>query len=77
MTDFLFLGSKITEDGDCGHEIRRHLLPGGARVTNPPANEGDKRDTGLIPALGRYPGRRYGHPVQDSRLENPMDRGTC
>ena len=25
-TDFLFLGSKITADGDCSHEIRRHLL---------------------------------------------------
>ena len=28
MTDFLFLGSKITEDGDCSHEIRRQLLLG-------------------------------------------------
>ena len=26
MIDFLFLGSKITADDDCGHEIRRHLL---------------------------------------------------
>ena len=26
MTDFIFLGSKITADGDCSHEIRRHLL---------------------------------------------------
>ena len=26
MTDFLFLGSKITADGDCSHEIKRHLL---------------------------------------------------
>ena len=26
VTDFLFLGSKITVDGDCSHEIRRHLL---------------------------------------------------
>ena len=25
-TDFIFLGSKITEDGDCSHEIKRHLL---------------------------------------------------
>ena len=25
-TDFIFLGSKITADGDCGHEIKRHLL---------------------------------------------------
>ena len=28
VTDFLFLGSKITVDGDCSHEIRRHLLYG-------------------------------------------------
>ena len=28
VTDFLFLGSKITADGDCSHEIRRHLLIG-------------------------------------------------
>ena len=26
VTDFLFLGSKITADGDCSHEIRKHLL---------------------------------------------------
>ena len=26
MTDFIFLGSKITTDADCSHEIRRHLL---------------------------------------------------
>ena len=26
MADFIFLGSKITVDGDCGHEIKRHLL---------------------------------------------------
>ena len=25
VTDFIFLGSKITEDGDCSHEIKRHL----------------------------------------------------
>ena len=28
MTDFIFLGSKITADGDCSHEINRHLLLG-------------------------------------------------
>ena len=28
MTDFIFLGSKITENGDCSHEIKRHLLLG-------------------------------------------------
>ena len=28
VSDFIFLGSKITADGDCGHEIKRHLLLG-------------------------------------------------
>ena len=34
MSDFIFLGSKITADGDCGHEIRRHLLLGMKVMTN-------------------------------------------
>ena len=34
MTDFLFLSSKITEDGDRSHEIRRHLLLGRKAMTN-------------------------------------------
>ena len=34
VTDFLFLGSKITADGDCSHEIRRRLLLGRKAITN-------------------------------------------
>ena len=34
MTDFLFLGSKITVDGDCSHETRRQLLLGRKAMTN-------------------------------------------
>ena len=34
MTDFLFLGSTITADGDCSHEIRRQLLFGRKAMTN-------------------------------------------
>ena len=34
MTNFLFLGSKITTDSDCSHEIRRRLLLGRKAVTN-------------------------------------------
>ena len=34
VTDFLFLGSKITADGDCNHEIKRHLLLGRKVMTN-------------------------------------------
>ena len=33
-TDFLFLGSKITADGDCSHEVRRWLLLGRKVMTN-------------------------------------------
>ena len=34
VTDFIFLGSKITADGDCSHEIKRHLLLGKTAMTN-------------------------------------------
>ena len=34
MTDFIFLGSKITANGDCSHEIKRHLLLGKTAMTN-------------------------------------------
>ena len=34
VTDFIFLGSKITADGDCSHEIKRHLLVGRKVMTN-------------------------------------------
>ena len=34
VTDFIFLGSKITADGDFSHEIKRHLLLGGKVITN-------------------------------------------
>ena len=34
VADFIFLGSKITADGDCSHEIKRHLLFGRKVMTN-------------------------------------------
>ena len=34
VSDFIFLGSKITSDGDCSHEIKRRLLPGRKAMTN-------------------------------------------
>ena len=34
VTDFIFLSSKITADGDCSHEIKRHLLLGRKAMTN-------------------------------------------
>ena len=34
VSDFIFLGSQITADGDCSHEIKRHLLLGRKAMTN-------------------------------------------
>ena len=34
VTDFIFLGSKVTADSDCSHEIKRHLLLGRKAMTN-------------------------------------------
>ena len=34
VTEFIFLGSRITADGDCSHEIKRHLLLGRKAITN-------------------------------------------
>ena len=54
-----------------------HGFPSGSLVKNPPANEGDSGDVGLIPGLGRSPGGGNGNPLQYSCLRNPMDRGAC
>ena len=51
-------------------------FPDGGVVKNPPASAGDARDTGLILALGRFPGGGSDNPLQYSCLENPMNRGT-
>ena len=34
VADFIFLGSKITADDDCSHEVKRHLLLGRKAITN-------------------------------------------
>ena len=44
-------------------------------VKNPPANAGDVRDASSTPGLGRFPGGGHGNPIQNSCLENAMDRG--
>ena len=44
-------------------------------VKHPPANVGDVRDVGSMPALGRFPGGGHGNPLQYLDLENPMGRG--
>ena len=42
---------------------------GGSMGENPSANAGDKRDMGLIPGLGRFPGGEHGNPLQYPRLD--------
>ena len=76
VTDFIFLGSKITADGDCSHEIKSHLVfgrnfPGGSDGKVSTYNAGDP---GSIPDSGRSPGEGNGNLLQYSCLENPMDR---
>ena len=44
-------------------------------VKNPPASAGDARDMTSISESGKSPGEGNGKPLQDSCLENPMDRG--
>jgi len=46
-------------------------LEGGSVVKSLPANAGDVRDMGSIPALGRFPGGGHGNPLQYFCLENP------
>ena len=43
-------------------------------VKNPSANARHVRDASSVPGLGRSPGEEHGNPLQDSCLENPMDR---
>ena len=53
--------------------MRSHSsFPGDSVVKNPPVSAGD---VGSVPGSGRPPGEGNGHPLQDSCLENPMDRG--
>ena len=51
-------------------------FPGGTVVKNPPTNAGDSRDTGSIPGSGRSLRVGNSNPLQDSCLENSMERGS-
>ena len=51
------------------------MLPRGSAVNNTSSNAGDARDAGSIPGSGRSPGGGHSNPLQNSCLENPMDRG--
>ena len=50
-------------------------FPGDSVVNNPSANAGDTGDVGSIPGSGRSPGEGHDNLLQDSCLENSMDRG--
>ena len=51
-------------------------FPYGTDVENPPANGGDLRDVGSIPASGKTPRGKLGNPLQYSCLENPHGQRT-
>ena len=76
VTDFIFLGSKITADGDCSHEIKRRLLLGRKALTNLDSIFKSRDITlptkfHLVKAIGEG----NGNPLQCSCLENPRDSG--
>ena len=56
------------------HSIFIYTAQVALMVRNPPANAGDIRDASSIPGLGRSSGEGNGNPLQDSCLENSMDR---
>ena len=82
-TEFIFLGSKITVDGDCSHEIQRPLLLGRKAMTNLDCILKSRNITLLtkvhlvkamiFPAVMYRCGEGNGTPLQYSCLENPMD----
>ena len=75
VSDFIFLGPKITADGDCSHEIKRHLLLG-TKVMTSLDSIFKSRDI-ILPTkvhLIKAIGEGNGTPLQYSCLENPMDR---
>ena len=85
VSDFILLGSKINEDGDCIHESKRHLFLGRKPMTN---LDGvlKSRDITLLtkvyivkamvcPVVMHGCGEGNGTPLQYSGLENPMDGG--
>ena len=76
VTDFILGGSKITADGDCSHEIKRHLVFGRKVMTNLDSIL-KSRDITLPTkvCLVKAFGEGNGNLLQYSCLENPMDGG--
>ena len=71
VSDFIFLGSQITADGDCSHEIKRHLLLGRRVITNLDSIF-KSRDITLPTKVCLV---KAFTSLQYSCLENPMDGG--
>ena len=71
VTDFIFLGSKITADGDCSHEIRRRLFPGRKAMTNPAAAAKSRQSCPTLcnPIDGSPPGPSVPGILQARTLE--------
>ena len=66
VSDFIFLGSKITADGDCSLEIKRCLLPGRKAMTNLDS---------ILKSRHYFADKGNDNPLQYSCPENPMDGG--
>ena len=82
-SDFILGGSKITADGDCSHEIKRHLLLGRKVMTNLDSILKSRDITlptkirlvkAMVSSVVMY-GEGNGTPLQYSCLETPMDGG--
>ena len=69
VTDFILGGSKITADGDCSHEIKRHLLLGRKAMTNLPAKSLQSCLTPCKPIDGSPPGSSVPGILQARILE--------
>ena len=83
VTDFIFVGSKITADGDCSHEIKRRLLLGRKAMINLGSVLKSRDITlptkvclvkAMVFPVVMY-GEGSGNPLQYSCLENLMDGG--
>ena len=77
VADFIFGGSKITADGDCSHEIKRHLLLGRKVMTNLDSKFKSRGSLGLVHGddpEGWY-GEGGGRGVQDG--EHVYTHGRC
>ena len=75
VTDFIFLGSKITADVDCSHEIKRHLLLGRKAMTNLDSILKSRDIFAKKGPSSQSYGEGNGNPIPCFCLENPRDGG--